>query len=384
MGWSGFCKGLFWISASLVAFTYAGYPIVLMILARLRPRPWSRRDITPSVTLLIAAYNEERCILKKIENCLALEYPSERLEIVFVTDGSTDRTNALIRAHGGDRVRLLFSPCRRGKSAALARAFPLTQGEIVVFSDANSYLHPATLRRVVRHFADPSVGGVGGAKRFSGGERLSTAVGEGLYWRYESFLKRCESAVGSVMGTPGELWAARRSVYDPPDPMIVLDDFWASMRIIQKGWRVVFDPELCAYEEASPSFIAEWWRRVRNVAGGWQAILQLGGICLRAPLLVRFQYLSHRVLRWMVVPFCFPVLLVSNLFLISNPWYRLGLGLQMLFYLVAGAGYLAARRGKRRGLWIAPFYLCFLNAAALVGGVRYLFRGQSPIWEKVR
>ena len=268
---------IFWLSLLGILYTYLGYPLLITLIARWRSKPVRSADITPSVTMLVAAYNEQDCIANKIENTLALDYPLDRLDLLVVTDGSTDRTNEIVASYAGRGVRLLYEPQRGGKVGALLRGFPQARGEIVVFSDANAFFQRDTLRKLVRHFADPEVGGASGVKRMLREGESAAGQGEGLYWRYESYLKACDSAVSSVMGVPGEIWAVRREAYIPPEPNTILDDFVASLRLVQAGWRVVFDPQAVATEEASPSLRAEWARRARNAAGGWQAFFQLPG-----------------------------------------------------------------------------------------------------------
>ena len=377
-------KVVFWLSATVIVYTYLGYPLIIGLLARWRPRPIKGQDITPPVTLLIAAYNEQDCIAAKLENSLNLDYPGERLEIVVVADGSTDRTTEIVTAHAESNVRLLYQAQRQGKVGALIRAFPLTHGEIVVFSDANCYFPADTLRKLVRHFADLQVGGASGAKRIIQGRKTISGHGESIYWRYESFLKACDSAVSSVMGVPGEVWAARRDAYIAPDPDTLLDDFVASMTMVIAGWRVIFDPEVQAYEEASPSLRAEWRRRARNAAGGWQAFFKLRGMLVHRSRLVIFQYLSHRVLRWMVTPQLFVLLFLSNLYLLSSSFYGLAFGVQVGFYGLALGGWVLATLGEPVSWLLAPLYVCLLNAAAVVGGCRYLLGKQSVLWHKVR
>jgi cellulose synthase/poly-beta-1,6-N-acetylglucosamine synthase-like glycosyltransferase len=254
----------------------------------------------------------------------------------------------------------------------------------VVFSDANSYFCPETVRRLVRPFADPTVGGASGAKRMLAQGDATAGEGEGLYWRYETWLKRNDSAVSSVMGVPGEIWAARREAYIPPDPDTLLDDFVASLRMVAAGWRVVFVPDVYASEEASPSLAAEFARRARNAAGGWQAFFKLPGMLRHPNKLITFQYLSHRMLRWMVTPTLFVLALLANICLAARPFYALTLACQIAFYLLASVGWWLTAKGRRVRWLLAPFYIVLLNAAALAGGWRYLTGRQSVVWRKVR
>jgi biofilm PGA synthesis N-glycosyltransferase PgaC len=280
---------LLWLAVGTIFYTFLGYPLLIGLLARCARRPVRQAAITPRVTLLIPAYNEAAVIARKIENSLALDYPPEQLEIVVVTDGSNDGTADIVAGYADRGVHLYHQPQRQGKMAAVNRVMPLVGGEIVVFSDANAMIGRGALRALVRNFADPSVGGVAGEKQVLGG-------GEGLYWRYESFLKRCDSALSSVVGAAGELFAIRRSLFEPPPPDAVIDDFVMSLRLVEADWRVMYEAEAVATEEPSPTLAGEWRRRVRIAAGGFQSIRWLPGLLSPARGWVAWQYFSHRVL----------------------------------------------------------------------------------------
>ncbi len=385
---------LFWGAGAILAYAYLLYPLAIALLARFRARPLPQAEMTPHVTVLIAACNEERDIARKIENTLALDYPADCLDLLLVTDGSTDRTAEIVASYAAanPRVRLLHQPERQGKAAALRRAWGHIAAEAVLFTDANCTLPPEALRAMVRHLADPAVGGVSGAKRIAQSAG-TVGQGEGLYWRYEAFLKRCDGAVGSVMGVPGEVWLARREAYTPPEADILLDDFVASMRMVAEGWRIAYEPRALAEEPPSPSLGAEWERRVRNAAGGWQAVFRLGEIWRARPLIV-WQYASHRVLRWIVTPALIPLFFAANLLLAAcepspAPFY-LGCAAVQGAIWVAGAvgGVLTAKRGARPGRvgrWaVSIFYALMLHMAALAGGWRYLTGRQTVLWRQVR
>lgn len=367
---------LFWLAAGVVFYTFLGYPLLIGLLARHVRHPVRRAPITPRVTLLIPAYNEASVIARKLEDCLALDYPSDRLEIVVVSDGSDDETVNIVAGYADRGVRLYHRPQRQGKAAAINRVMPLVSGDIVVFSDANTMLNSGGLRALVRNFADPTVGAVAGEKRVLGG-------GEGLYWRYESFLKRCDSAVSSVMGAAGELFAIRRSLFKPLPPDTLLDDFVLSMWLVKAGWRVVYETEAVAREEASSSLAAEWQRRARNAAGGFQAIRRLSAMPSKGKW-PAWQYYSHRVLRWAVTPFLLPMLYGLNLLLLGLPFYRPLFLAQTAFYMAALLGYGLAQLGMESGPLYAAFYFCFANAAALAGFWRYITGSQPVTWAKVR
>lgn len=366
------------MSVGIIVYTFLGYPVLICTLARFFRRPVRKGDITPSMSLVIPAYNEEGVIASKIQNSLALDYPQECLVIVVVSDGSDDATPEIVARFADQGVRLYHQPCRRGKAAAINRVVPQLDSEIVVFSDANALLDRATLRAIARNFADPAVGGVGGEKRVVTG-------GEGLYWRYESRLKRCDSSLTSVMGAAGELFAVRREAFQPPEEDSIIEDFVMSLRLVEAGWRVVYEPEAVAREEAVFSQWGDWHRRTRIAAGGFQSMQRLPGLLSPAMGLVAWQYLSHRVLRWALTPFLLPMAyLLNSLLALVSPFYRLLWALQTLFYGLALVGYSQTRRGVRRGLPYGAFFFCLANAAALVGLWRYAGKAQQVTWTKVR
>lgn len=372
---------VFWVSMALIAYVYVGYGLLAMCLTLCVKRAPEPRSTTPSVTLLIAAFNEEDVLTIKLQNALSLDYPSDRLEILVVADGSTDRTVGIAQSYAACGVRLEFLPERRGKIHALNRIIPHLKSEIVVLSDANSMLNPESLRMLVRHFDDVRVACVAGEKRIVS-KLGDVSAGEGLYWRYESFLKRLDSRLGAVMGAAGEVMAIRRACFEPLEPDTLLEDFVMSMRMVQCGYRVVYEPEAFSLEEASPTIDDEFKRKARIVAGGWQAIGRLKGLMGPLRPLVTFQFLSHRVLRWVVVPYLFLAAFLSTMLLAigGDPLFLQLLGLEFLFCLLALIGGL----GGVRGVAYAPFYLIFVNFAAIVGGYRYWRRQQPILWEKAR
>jgi biofilm PGA synthesis N-glycosyltransferase PgaC len=371
---------LFWVSVATVFYAYLGYPLLLAALTRRAPLSPDNDDL-PTVDVLIAAYNEAGCILEKLHNTLALDYPTERLSITVVADGSTDATPELVRGLREKRVHLIYQPEREGKGAALTRALPYLNGEVVLFTDANCLLSPDTARLVVRHFADSRVGGVSGAKRIR--TRGLDPVGEGIYWRYESWVKELDGRFGSVMGAPGEIWAARREAYEAPPADIVLEDFYASMDIVARGWRVAYEPAALSFEESSPSLSAEFERRSRNAAGGFQAVRRLQQVWRSGPRTV-FQYVSHRILRWVVVPPMLALLPLWTLFLLPRPFFSVCLALEAAFAVAALLGWAGSARRQSAGWLAPPFGVALLNASALAGALRYL-RGQTTVlWRRVR
>lgn len=373
---------LFWLSALAVAWTYVGYPLFITMLARWQSRPHLQADIMPTVSLIIPAYNEETVIGQKLENVLALDYPPERMEIIVVADGSTDRTTEITESFADRGVRLLFQRERRGKIAAMNRAASCAKGEILVFSDANAMLEPLSLRALVRNFADPQVGCVSGEKRVRTDHRVQ-AQGESVYWRYENSIKRAESLVHTAIGSVGEFFAIRRELYRPLREDSIIEDFVLSMQLVIDGWRVVYEQKAVAWEDASPTLRAEWERRTRTSAGGFQSIGRLRRLFSLRYAFVVFQFLSHKLLRWLA-PFLMIMAWLSTLVLYPLVIYRWLFWSQMAFYFLALLGGLFSLKGWRwRPLWLV-FYFCFANATALGGFWYYVTGQQSVIWKKVR
>lgn len=386
-------KILYWLSLFVVFYTYVGYGILLYVLVRIRRLVKGRRvppspaeTEYPTLTLVVAAYNEAECMEAKIANTLALDYPADRLSLLFVTDGSTDATPDVVRRY--PQIELLHSPERRGKIHAIHRAMSRVTAEIVVFTDANTSLNPEALKRLARHYRDPAVGAVSGEKRVAISERSDATAGEGMYWKYESTLKKWDSELFSVVGAAGELFSVRRSLYrDVPDDTI-LDDFMLSMQTVERGYRIVYEPEAYARELSSENVAEELKRKIRIAAGGIQSIVRLPGLLnpLRYPLL-SFQYIGHRVLRWTVAPLLLVLAFFANLWLaLTEPAFPYGWLLvgQVLFYGMAlGGWYLESRKVKNKVLFV-PYYFCMMNYAVVRGIGRYMSGGQSAAWDKSR
>lgn len=376
-----------WLIGSLllIAYAYVGYGALIWLISRFVGKPAPLTDELPAVSVVIAAYNEAPIIGARITNVLALDYPPELLELLVVTDGCTDGTEEVVLTHAerDGRVRLLSRSVRSGKVNALNAAIPQAKGDIVVGSDANCFFRPDCLRQLVRHFGDPRVGLVAGEKRIHQGAG-SVSLGEGLYWRYESWLKTLDSKVSTALGATGEVFALRKAFFRPLPKDAIIEDFMLSMGLVQDGYRVVYEPAAIATEDASASFADEFKRKVRIVAGGWQSVVRLWPLLLPTRGLVWFQYVSHRVLRWVLVPALLPLALGANLALAAQGRYQGLLALQVGLYLAAVVGYLLQRRGIRWKVFYVPFYFAFLNVAALLGAYRYLAGRQPVTWEKAR
>lgn len=386
---------VFWICVGTILYTYAGYPLLLALFARLKKPAAPHPASLPSITLLIAAHNERPVIAEKIENSLALDYPRDRLQILVAVDGSDDGTLEVVREYGSQGVETSYSPQRRGKTAALNRALGLARGEIVVFSDANNFYDVEALRVLAAPFADPSVGAVTGAKQI---DRSNEALGEseGFYWRYESFIKKQETRLGCCTGVAGEILGVRRDLIEPPPDHIINDDFYMAMRIIRRGYRVVYCPEARSTEYCSASAQEEVARRARIVAGRYQAIALTPKILAPRQPLVVWQVVSHKFLR-PLVPLAMAGALLASVFAVWEPasdgglgWLELStpfndmlLGAELAFYGLALVGNMTRRSGRIGKVLYLPAFLLNSNAAAVIGLWRFLTRRQTTLWKRV-
>ncbi len=377
---------LFWLSIALVIYTYAGYPALLALLARFFHKEVIRQPIIPSVTLLIAAYNEESIIAKKLENSLALDYPHEKLQILVTADGSDDRTPDIVREFSAQGVELCFEPPRRGKMAAINRAIPHARGDIVIFSDANNMYDESTLRELIAPFGDPTVGAVTGIKVIAKGDGV-LGESEGLYWKYESFIKTKETRLGTSIGAMGEIFAIRRNLFEAPPDAVINDDFFMAMRLLRRGHRIIYNPRARSVERVSVTAGDEMARRARIVAGRYQSLALARDLLPWRNPLTMWQVISHKYLR-PLVPLAMIAALVSNLWLAVRGigWlWRMVFAGQAGFYLLALVG---MRRqstgGKVSKLFYLPTFLVNSNLAALMGLWRFLTGGQSTRWQRVK
>ncbi|MCT4647645.1 MAG: glycosyltransferase family 2 protein [Carboxylicivirga sp.] len=379
---------LFWILFGVIFYTYIGYGMVLYVLVQVKRFIKKRNNheqtdtaYTPEVCLLIAAYNEKDYVHQKVMNSRQLNYPN--LKQVWVTDGSNDGTPDLLKQYND--LRVLHKQERNGKIAAINRGMKLIDSPIVVFSDANTLLSDDAILRIVNLFKDPQVGCVSGEKRIVTHQSDDAATaGEGLYWKYESTLKKWDAELNTAVGAAGELFAVRKHLFKPVENDTLLDDFIISLRIAMKGYKIGYDPEAYAIETASANVHEELKRKIRISAGGIQSILRL------LPLLnifryglTAFQYISHRVLRWTLAPISLLGVFALNALLITlAPIYKYLFVLQAAFYLLALIGWLLERIKLRfKGLFI-PYYFLIMNYAVYRGFIRFLKNKQSVNWER--
>jgi biofilm PGA synthesis N-glycosyltransferase PgaC len=377
-------EGVFFVSAALLAYHYAVYPALVIACARFVHRPLvPPPPVLPRVSFIIAAYNEERVIADKLRNTLALDYPKDRLEIIVVSDGSDDATASITGSFAPQGVISLHEPQRRGKTAALNRAVKHASGEIVVFSDANNDFSPGAIAELVRHFADPRVGGVCGAKRIKPASERQSSAGDGLYWRYESAVKFAESRLGTITNADGEIFAVRRALYRQVPEHIINDDAQITLDLVKQGYRVRYEPEARSYEFASIHIRDDFHVKVRMVAGGFQTLVENAAMLFPLRSWFAWAFFSHKTLRWLAPVFLI-LLFGASAALSGRPLYLAALLAQLGFYGVALGGYWRIGRGALPMVIYVPFYFAAMNLAALWGLLRFLRRHQTVQWRKAQ
>lgn len=386
---------LFWFLVFIVIYTYVGYGIVLYALVKIKrffkgrmakPDP----NYEPDVTLFIAAYNERDYVQDKMSNSLALEYPKEKLHIVWVTDGSDDGTPEALNQYQNVTVQHL--PERNGKISAMNRGMQFVKTPIVIFSDANTMLGRESIRRIINLFSNKKVGCVSGEKRIVDKDKdAASGAGEGLYWKYESALKKWDAELYSVVGAAGELFAIRTELYREVEKDTLLDDFIISLRVAQEGYTIQYDPDAYAIETASADVKEELKRKIRISAGGIQSVVRLRSLLnIFKYGTLSFQYISHRVLRWTITPLCLLLLIpVGYLLAYNEGLFNLGLyssifWLQSLFYVAALTGWFLENRSTSIKVLFVPYYFFIMNLSVFLGFFRYMKKAQSVNWERAK
>ena len=388
-------KVLFWICLSICIYTNVGYGIILYLLVcvkRLLKGKAKRMELPednalPEVTFLVCAYNEQDIVDIKMQNIRQFDYPQEKLHIMWVTDGSTDNTNECLKNYPD--VEVVYSPERKGKTAALNHGISQVKSEITVMTDANTMVNKGAIKEIVRLMHDPKVACVAGEKRvMARHEGQAATEGEGLYWKYESTLKRWDNELYSTMGAAGELYAMDPKLCREVPDEALLDDFMMSMYVVQAGKRIAYTPDAYAQEYGSANIFEESKRKRRIAAGGLQSIWWLRSLLnpFKQPI-VTFQYVSHRVLRWSVTPVAMVILFIVNVILTlmgAGRFYSIVLILQTLFYLMAFIGWLTSRYGHRNKLLYTIYYFVFMNINVFRGMVYLRTHGKSGAWEKAK
>ena len=384
-------KIIFWIFLGLLIYSYFGYTLLLLAISLIRKIFIPKKGNTnvynlPTLTIVVAAYNEENNINDKVKNTLQQDYPQGKIFQIWINDHSSDTTEELLLKY--PNVTLLNQPERRGKIAAINLAMPYVKTPITIFSDANAMLSASALRKITEPFSNPKVGCVAGEKRIHiNSFENAAATGEGIYWRYESFIKKLESDCGSTLSATGELYAIRTELFDDVDSSTILDDFIISTNVIKKGYLVKYVPDAQASEKASANIIEEKKRKVRIAAGSFQALFQnLEFINPFKYPMFSFQFFSHKILRWFVLPvslFLIPILNLLILITVSqNPIYIISLLAQALILIAIVVGWLLKDK-QISAKWIfLLYYLFMMNISIVLGFIRYAGGRQNVKWDK--
>ncbi len=384
----------FWGCSLLVVHTYLLYPLFLFAASSgiqmwrdwqyLRGRHDRRRAAhdpldPPGVSLIIAAYNEERHLPDKLENLRNLDYPKDAIEIIFLSDGSTDRTNEILRGAEGGNLRVIYLAERGGKATAVNEGVKAARHKLLVLSDAATLFAPDAVKKLVRHFTDPRVGVVCGALQFEASAESRQT--EGLYWRYECMLRLMESKLGVTLNASGAIYAIRRECFSPIPPGTLVEDLVVPLGARERGFRVGYDPEAKAVDFAPATVAGEFTRRVRIATGSFRALRQILGA--RLDPLTAFAFISHKLLRWFL-PFLLGGMLVTSGALVASPLYRILFGAQVAFYVLGAAGFLFRRPLQGVRFVLVPYYLLAMHLAFLVGLFRFLTRPDSAGWRRVQ
>ena len=375
-------EALFWIAVALIVWTYAGYPAALWLAARIWPRPNATASITPSVSVIVAAHDEADCIRQRIDNLLALDYPADRLEILVGSDGSSDGTADVAAACGSPNVRVFDYPRRRGKAAVLNDLVAQARGDVLVFADARQRFSHQAVRAMVAHFADPTVGAVGGEVVFVDTRANGSEVvhGVGTYWRYEKAIRRFEARLDSTIGVSGAIYALRSALFVPIPDDLILDDVLIPMQAVALGYRVVHEPDAHAYDRTAPTAAAEFSRKVRTLAGNFQLFATQPWLLMPWRNRVWFQTMSHKLCR-LLGPVALALAFVTSAALASKPLYAVALGVQLALYAGALVGLRLRGRPDRPKVPNLLYTFCLLNWATVVGFTRWLGGTQTVMWQ---
>lgn len=385
-------KIIFWSFVFIIIYTYVLYPFILYFLNFIKEKNnnnsnnFKNKIDYPDVTLVILAYNEERFIEQKVKNCNELIYPKNKLNILWVTDGSNDNSNNILIEKFNQQV--LYKPERKGKINAMNRAVSYISTPIIIFTDANTEINNSSIIKIVEQYNNENVGCVAGEKRIYIEEKENASVaGEGLYWKYESYIKNLESKLGSTIAAAGELFSIKRELYTQIPDDTILDDLALSLNVIKKGYIIKYAPDAYSYEKGSKTIKDEFKRKIRIAAGNFQTLFRMPELLnIFKYKFISFEYISHKVLRWTLVPISFPIILISNILILLNTFstfYLLALMFQIFFYFLALIGFLLNKKEIKFKFLFIPFYVLLMNFAMYKGFIMFLKKKQTVLWEKV-
>ncbi|MDP1813240.1 MAG: glycosyltransferase family 2 protein [Leadbetterella sp.] len=379
---------LFWLSILLVFYAYAGYPLLISLLSLLVNKKVRSKEIEPFVTLLITAFNEEKDIAAKLRNSLQLNYPKDKFEILVASDGSTDETDEIVKSFEnnemGVKVRLHRVEGRVGKTATQNSAVKVCKGEIIIFSDAASLYDPHVIRAFVRNYADPDVGAVSGMYTYEVKEGVSTGLATKIFWNLENFIKSRQTKIRTITGCCGCIYSLRKDLYVDL-PATVISDLVEPLMILQKGYRIILEPEATALEETAGKTVDEFKMRIRVIVRGMTGMLFARKLYnpIKYPF-VSLQLISHKVMRWLVPVFCLVIFFSNVVLALSSQFYILLFMGQLLFYALAGIGFFLEKKGVHKVVFYLPLYFCIVNIAALISMFKVLKGENIVTWQTQR
>lgn len=368
----------------LFILNYFLYPAFVILLSKMKHSPQTGsadKETNTSVSFIIAAYNEEKVIRKKLENCLEIDYPEALFEIIVVSDGSNDTTPDIVNEFKDKGIISLHEDARKGKSNALNRAVNIATGEIIIFSDANNDYKQDAVKQLVSSFQLAEVGCVTGSKKIYASSDRQSSQGDGLYWRYESQIKRAESSLGSITAADGEILALRKSLYEPIDPILINDDASITFNILKKGYRVIYNPDAIAYEEASRDIVDDFHVKVRMTTGGMQTLFTQAAYIFNPFRVYNWAFFLHKTLRWLA-PWFLLCIFMSNLLLINEPVMLVFFTAQVAFYSLAWLGWRKRSAENISSVLYIPMYFVVMNAALFLGTCKFFVGKKSVNWRK--
>lgn len=377
---------IFWTCIGLIFYTYIGYFIVLWIMYSFRNTQRTvKNDYFPKVSLIVSAYNEESVIADKIDNCKSLEYPEDHLEILFGLDGSTDNTENIIRKNKNGTIKHFVFKKQRGKSTVLNDLVYHASGEILIFSDANTIYEQDAIKKLIRHFINPQVGGVCGKLILLDSQAMDIgSKGEKMYWDYETRLKFLEGHVKSVLGANGAIYAIRKELFEKlPEDKLVIDDFLIPMKVIEKGFKVLYDETAIGVEYTNDSIWKEFKRKIRIGTGNFNAIPHISKMLSPSKGMIALGLWSHKIIRWFI-PFLGVIVLVANILLLGKPLYNIALAIQIGFYVAVLVGALLNSLGIYKNIFAVIFYFFVVNLALLIGFYKFVLKSEKPTWKTVK
>ena len=376
-------KFIFFSSILLTCYTYLFYPLILKLWPGFKRRDVKIKKIDsyiPYVTMVVAVYNEEKVIEEKLKNILNMDYPRDKMVAVIASDGSNDHTNEIVKRYESKYLKLIEYP-RMGKVNVLNKTVPLTSSEIIVFSDANTMYDFQAIKKLVNHFRETDTGCVCGRLKLINPKSVQSGEGEEFYWRYDTWIKENESRLGCVVGANGAIYAIRRTLFEKMPSNVINDDFHISMKIMEKGYKVIYESEAIGVEEVAPDFKSEFLRRVRDGAGHYRELSHLTGLLNPMKGVSFFAYVSHRFIRWMV-PFFLPLIFVSNILLIEFPFYMVMFLLQMFLYSSAIISFFLQKYNFKLNILNIPLFFLSTNLALMIGFIKNITGMQSVTWNR--